>query len=126
VAFKSATLLLRREAQLVLVCAALLLWLGVGTAQAGALIGYQAPKPISLFSLDLDKRRADFEAENGKGIEHEFQQLGKELEPIFGKRIWADFHRAGVTEAKIRRAYEICKERGKLSYAYFRGVLKNL
>src|ERR1700730_16858438 len=29
---KSATLLLRREAQLVLVCAALLLWLGVGMA----------------------------------------------------------------------------------------------
>src|ERR1700719_2237024 len=36
---KSATLLLR-QAQLVLVCAALLLWLGVGTAQAGALIAF--------------------------------------------------------------------------------------
>ena len=37
---KSATLLLRREAQLVLVCAALLLWLGVGTAQGGSLIAF--------------------------------------------------------------------------------------
>ena len=37
---KSATLLLRREAQLVLVCAALLLWLGVGMAGAGALITF--------------------------------------------------------------------------------------
>ena len=37
---KSATLLLRREARVVLVCAAPLLWLGVGTAQAGALIAF--------------------------------------------------------------------------------------
>jgi hypothetical protein len=53
---------------------------------------FAAPKPLSMFSLDLDKRRAEFEAENGKGIEHEFQALGRELEPIFGKRIWAVFH----------------------------------
>ena len=37
---KSATLLLRREAQLVLVCVALILWMGVGTAQAGSLIAF--------------------------------------------------------------------------------------
>jgi DNA replication protein DnaD len=85
-----------------------------------------APKPLSMFSLNLDKRRADFEAENGKGIEHEFQAIGKELEPIFGKRIWAVFHTPKGTEANVRRAYEICKKRGKVSYDYFRGVLKNL
>ena len=39
-------------------------------------------KTVSLFPLDLEKRRANFEAANGKGIEHEFQLLGKELEPI--------------------------------------------
>src|SRR5690242_13923141 len=37
---KSATLLLRREARLVLVCAAFLAWLAVGTAQAGSLIAF--------------------------------------------------------------------------------------
>ena len=43
-----------------------------------------------------------------------------------GKRIWADFHRAGYTEAKIRQAFEICKKRGKIKYDYFRGILKRL
>jgi hypothetical protein len=32
-----------------------------------------------MFSLHLEKRRAEFEAAHGKSIEHEFQQLGKEL-----------------------------------------------
>ena len=87
---------------------------------------YTAPKPLSMFSLDLDKHRAEFETTHGKGIEHEFQQLGKELEPIFGKRIWAVFHTVKGTEANVRRVYEICKKRGKVSYDYFRGVLRKL
>ena len=87
---------------------------------------FTQPKQIHMFSLDLDKRRAEFEATHGKGIEHEFQQLGKELEPIFGKRIWAVFHTPKGTEANVRRAYEICKKRGKISYEYFRGVLRKL
>jgi hypothetical protein len=61
-----------------------------------------------------------------EGIEHEFQALGRELEPIFGKRIWAVFHMPKCTEANVRKAYEICKNRGKISYAYFRGVIRNL
>lgn len=89
-------------------------------------LGFGAPKQIGMFSLDLDKRRAEFEASHGTSIEHEFQQLGKELEPIFGKRIWAVFHMPKCTEANVRRAYEICKKRGKVSYDYFRGVLRNL
>ena len=87
---------------------------------------FAGPKPISMFSLDLEKRRAEFEAQHGKCIEHEFQQLGRELEPIFGTRIWADFHRAGTIEAKGRRAYEICKKREMVKYPLFRGVLRNL
>jgi hypothetical protein len=88
--------------------------------------GEPQSKTIGAFSIDLKKRRAEFEAAHGKGIEHEFQQLGKELEPIFGKRIWAVFHMPKGTEANVRRAYEICKQRGKTSYAYFCGVLRNL
>jgi hypothetical protein len=84
------------------------------------------PKTIGAFDIDVDKRRAEFEGKHGKGIEHEFQQLGKELEPIFGKRIWAVFHTPKGTEANVRRAYEICKKRGKVKYDYFRGVLRNL
>jgi hypothetical protein len=87
---------------------------------------HAAPKTIAMFGLELTRRRADFEATHGKGIEHEFQALGKELEPIFGKRIWAVFHTPKGTEANVRRAYEICKKRGKVKYDYFRGVLRNL
>lgn len=86
-----------------------------------------APKTIGMFAVDLEKRRADFEAQHGKGVEHEFQQLGKELEPIYGKRIWAVFHQPKGTEANVRRAAEICRERGKGgNFAYFMGVLRNL
>ena len=81
---------------------------------------------IGAFSIDLAARKAEFKAAGGKGVEHEFQAVGKGLEPIFGKRIWADFHRAGITEAKVRQAFNICKKRGKIDYAYFRGVIKRL
>ena len=81
------------------------------------------PKQIGSFEIDLAARKAEFEAQNGTGIDHEFQKIGKELEPIFGKRIWADFHRSGYTEAKIKAAFEICKKRGKIKYDYFRACL---
>jgi hypothetical protein len=85
------------------------------------------PKQIGSFEIDLAAREAAFEAENGTRIEHEFQKVGKELKPIYGKRIWADFHRKGCTEAKIRRAHEICVKRKKSgNYPYFRGVLRSL
>jgi hypothetical protein len=84
------------------------------------------PKQVGSFSIDLAARKAAFEAAGGKGVEHEFQAIGKELEPVFGKRIWADFHRAGITEAKVKQAFEICKKRGKIRYDYFRGILKKL
>jgi hypothetical protein len=87
---------------------------------------FAAPKPVGMFAIDLDQRLAEFEAKHGKGIDYEFQQLGRELEPIFGKRIWAMFHEPKGTEANVRRAYDICKQRGIVTFAYFRGVLKRL
>jgi hypothetical protein len=85
------------------------------------------PKKIGSFEINLAARKAAFDAQTGgKKIEHDFQEIGVELEPIFGKRIWADFHRAGYTEAKIRQAFEICKKRGKIKYDYFRSILKRL
>ncbi len=54
-----------------------------------------------------------------ESIEHEFQQLGRELEPVYGKRIWAVFHEPKGTEANVRRAAEICRERKKVgNFAY--------
>jgi hypothetical protein len=87
---------------------------------------FPALKRVGAFGIDLAARKAQFDAAGGKGVDHEFQAIGRELEPIFGKRIWADFHRAGYTEAKIRQAFEICKKRGKIRYDYFRGILKKL
>lgn len=85
------------------------------------------PKTIGMFGIDLAARKADFEAKHGKGIEHEFQQLGRELEPIYGKRIWAVFHTPRGTEANVRRAAEICRQRGKAgNFGYLIGVLRRL
>ena len=88
---------------------------------------FPTPKKIGSFEIGLAARKTDFDdTTGGKKIEYDFQEIGVELEPIFGKRIWADFHRAGYTEAKIKQAFEICKKRGKIKYEYFRGVLKRL
>jgi hypothetical protein len=85
------------------------------------------PKGIGSFSIDLAARKAAYEAEKRKKIEYEFQEVAMELEPIYGKRICTDFHRKSCTEAKIRRAHEICVKRGKSgNYPYFRGVLRKL
>ena len=59
-------------------------------------------------------------------IDYEFQALGVELQPIYGKVIWTLFHKKGMTEAKIRDAAKIAKSRGKENFPYLIGILKKL
>ena len=88
---------------------------------------YTPPKQLGMFSLNLAERKAQFEAENGKGIEYEFQELGKKLEKFYGKRIWAVFCTLEGTEANVKKAHAACVRYGKVgNFAYFRGVLKKL
>lgn len=58
--------------------------------------------------------------------EHEFQELGVELEPIYGRGIWPVFYRPDATEYKIRTAHEIAKKRGITKLNYLIGVIKRL
>ena len=58
---------------------------------------FPTPQKIGSFEIGLAARKTDFDATTGgKKIEYDFQEIGVELEPIFGKQIWADFHRAGL------------------------------
>lgn len=57
-------------------------------------------------------------------VNFEFQELGLELQPIYGKVIWSLFHKVGFTEQKIRRAHEVCKQKGILKLAYLIGCVK--
>lgn len=57
---------------------------------------------------------------------YEFQQLGVELEPVYGRGIWHLFYRRGFTEHKIRQAHEVCKKKNILTLAYLIGVVKRM
>jgi len=57
---------------------------------------------------------------------YEFQDLGSELQPIYGKGVWGLFTKVGVTENKVRDAHKICRERGITTLGYLIGVLKRL
>lgn len=57
---------------------------------------------------------------------HEFQELGVLLEPIYGRGIWPLFYRAGFTEWKIREAHRIASERGIQKLGYIIGIVKRL
>lgn len=57
---------------------------------------------------------------------HEFQELGTLMEPIYGRKVWSLFYRAGMTEQKIRKAFEIAQKRNNLTFGYLIGILKKL
>lgn len=59
-----------------------------------------------------------------KKIDYEFQQMGIELEPFYGKVIWSLFYKYPLE--KIRDAHKVCVERGVMKLAYLIGVIKNL
>ncbi len=58
--------------------------------------------------------------------DYEFQELGVELEPIYGKLIWTIFYKPNVTEYKVRQAHRICQQKGKKSVWYLLAVVKNM
>ncbi len=57
---------------------------------------------------------------------YEYQELCKELEPIYGKAIWTLPFKAGFTEYKIRKAHEIANSRNILEVRYLIGIIKRL
>lgn len=64
--------------------------------------------------LERETRRIDFE----------FQALGVELQPIYGKAIWALFYKFPMS--KIKDAVKICEKRGITKLPYLIGVIKHL
>lgn len=67
-----------------------------------------------------------FQGEPKSKHEYEYQELCTELQPIYGKGIWALVHQAGVTEYKLREAHKIAVKRGITTLGYLRGIIKKL
>lgn len=59
-----------------------------------------------------------------KKIDYEFQQLGIELEPLYGKAIWAMFYKWPLV--KIKDAHKVCVNKGITKIPFLIGVMKNL
>ncbi len=58
--------------------------------------------------------------------EFEFQEVGVELEPYYGKLIWTVFYRADATERRVREAHKVCLKKKIFNIAYLIGVMKRL
>lgn len=54
----------------------------------------------------------------------EFQELCSEMEKYIGKSAWILPHKAGFTESKIRRAFEIAKQKNIVTLPYIIGIIK--
>ena len=57
-------------------------------------------------------------------INFEFQQLGLEMQPLYGKLIWTLFYTYNLE--KIKDADKICRQKGITSLPYLVGVIKRL
>lgn len=77
----------------------------------------------SLFSHIKDRIKNQ---NKGPKIEFEFQELCLEMEKIYGKLVWTLPYKRGFTEKRIRKAHEICKNKGKEGFPYLMGVLNKL
>lgn len=82
-------------------------------------------KTKSMFDLLKDFSAPAQELKKSK-VQYEFQELGLELEPIYGKVIWSLFYKKGFTEFKIRKAHEIAQRRNITKVAYLIGIIKKL
>ena len=71
-------------------------------------------KPNFLFKVEETKHK------------HEFQEIGEELQKVYGKAIWPLFYKIGFTEFKIRKAHEIAQKRGVTSIKYLIGIINKL
>ncbi len=67
----------------------------------------------------------DFKPKKDK-VQFEFQELGKELEPIYGKVVWSLFYKPGFTEFKIKKAHEIASSRNITKLSYLIGIIRKL
>jgi len=57
---------------------------------------------------------------------HEYQAICSDLEKDFGKRVWTLPHMLGVTDAKLKRAAVIARDKGILKFAYLLAIIHNL
>lgn len=80
------------------------------------------------YLADLAKKKAEYEknTKKGKKIDFEFQELGIALKDYFGINLFWIFYRAWCSEAKVRKALDICKAKGKKDVSYFIGIIKKL
>lgn len=59
-----------------------------------------------------------------KKVDFEFQQIGIELEPYYGKAIWPIFYKFHLE--KIKDAHKVCTKKGITNIKYLIGVMKKL
>lgn len=76
----------------------------------------------------MDSLFKNFKIEKPKDdkINFEFQEIGKQLEPIYGKLIWTLFYKPWANEYKIKKAHEIAQARGITKINYLIGIIKKL
>lgn len=54
----------------------------------------------------------------------EYQELCSEMEKYIGRSAWVLPYKPGFTESKIRRAFEIAKQKNIVTLPYIIGIIK--
>lgn len=75
-------------------------------------------KDGKLFEIKYEPAKAE------KRVDFEFQQVGIELEPFYGKAIWPMFYKYQLV--KILDAHKVCVKNKIFTLAYLIGVMKKL
>jgi len=70
----------------------------------------------------LEERRVEYKKTHREKIEHEFQEVGIELEKYFGKGLWWLFYKYHLDS--IKKAFAICKKNDIKNPNYLLGCLK--
>ena len=80
-----------------------------------------------MFSLHLEKRKADFDKQTGgKKIDYDFQELGLKLEPLSGKAIWIVFSTPKGTRTMFCALTKPAFDTGRREILATSSVLKRL
>ena len=64
------------------------------------------------------------EKKNGPRIDFEFQAIGLEMMPKYGRKVWPLFYRYPLW--KIKEAWKVAQEKQNFGYDYLIGVIKHL
>jgi hypothetical protein len=85
-------------------------------------------KGVNYMNLQNYEQLLKQRATQYKGVEYEFQEIGKDMTDYFSqshsKLIWSLFYKHKLQD--IKYAFKVCQDKGITNIRYLLGILKNI